>query len=269
MVDGPGITFENYWQTEARDVGGDKALTLPLDGERHCDVAIVGGGYTGLWSAIHLKKRNPAADVVLIEKEFCGYGGSSRNSGYILNLWAKFPTMRRLFGRDRAIATGKAIDGAIDEVVGFCEDNGIDVQFRRSGWLWGATHKGAVGEWNPIIEELAQHQITPYREIGGEEIADRWGMTGIHAGAFDGHCGHLQPARLVAGLRKAAIELGVTIHENTPMTALGRTRPPTVTTPNGTITAERVVIALYAWAARLPELRRYPFAKAFSAIFAQ
>lgn len=249
--------FANYWLEQALAEEGDSALPAPpLEGEATCDVAIVGGGYTGLWTAIELKARKPHLDVRLIEKHFCGWGASSRNAGYLLNMWAKYPTMRDLFGTERALAVGRAADAALEEVVSFCAENGIDAEIARRGWLWGATLPQTFGEWRPIVDALAPYQVNPLREISAEEIADRWGLTALHGGAIDDKAGHLQPAKLVRGLRRVAIERGVTIHEGTPMTRLHRTAPPRLETPRGSLKAQRIVLAMYAWAAQLPELRR-------------
>ena len=126
--------FANYWLEQALAEEGDSTLPAPpLEGDASCDVAIVGGGYTGLWTAIELKARDPVLDVRLIEKHICGWGASSRNAGYLLNMWAKYPTMRRLFGTERALAVGRAADAALEEVVSFCARNGIDAEIARRG----------------------------------------------------------------------------------------------------------------------------------------
>jgi len=251
-----GLKHANFWLEQALAEEGNPAPLPPLDGDQRCDVAIVGGGYTGLWTAIELKRRQPSLDVRLIEKAFCGWGGSGRNAGYLLNMWAKYPTMRGLFGEERALTVGRAADQALEEVIAFCDEHGIDAEFRRRGWLWGATLPQTVGEWRPMMDQLGGHQVVPMREVTAEEIADRWGLRGLHGGAIDEKAGHLQPAKLVRGLRRVALAMGVTIHEGTPMTALRRSGTPRVTTPQGSLTAPRVVLAIYAWAAALPELRR-------------
>lgn len=251
------IIHRNYWLDEALALETPGHVAAPLDGDRRADVVIVGGGYTGLWTAIDLKSREPSLDVVLIERDICGWGASGRNAGYLLNLWAKFATMKRRFGRDEAIAIGRAVDQGIEELIQFCDDNGIDAEIRRHGWLMAATRPQHDGNWRAMIDDLARHQITPYEELSGGEIKDRWGLTGILSGMLDRTAGHLQPAKLVRGLRRVALERGVVIHEHTCLTGLERRRPPVVRTDRGSITADKVVIAMNAWGARLPELRRF------------
>ena len=251
------VIHRNYWLDEALALETLGHVAPPLDGNRRTDVVIVGGGYTGLWTAIDLKTREPSLDVVLIERDICGWGASGRNAGYLLNLWAKFATLKRRFGRDQAIAIGRAVDQAIEELIQFCEDNGIDAEIRRQGWLLAATRPQHDGHWPAVIDDLARHQVTPYEELSGAEIESRWGLTGIISGMLDRTAGHLQPAKLVRGLRRVALERGVTIHEHTGLTGLTRRRPPVVHTDRGSIAADKVVIAMNAWGARLPELRRF------------
>ena len=161
--------FANFWLEQALAEEGDSAIPAPpLEGDASCDVAIVGGGFTGLWTAIELKRREPGLDVRLIEKDFCGWGASSRNAGYLLNMWAKYPTMRRLFGTERALAVGRAADEALEEVIAFCAENAIDAEIARRGWLWGATLPETFGEWRAITDGLAPYQVTPLRELSAE-----------------------------------------------------------------------------------------------------
>ena len=264
MAEPTGTIHRNFWLDEALALETASDDAPPLAGDMRADVAIVGGGYTGLWTAIDLKTREPSLDVVLIERNICGWGASGRNGGHLLNLWAKFATMKRRFGRDEAVAIGRAVDQGIDELIEFCDANGIDAEIRRQGWLLAATLPRHDGRWPAMIDDLAQHQISPYDELTGAEIESRWGLTGIVSGMLDRTAGHLQPAKLVRGLRRVALARGVTIHEHTGLTRLERRRPPVVHTERGSITADKVVIAMNAWAARLPELRRFIMVTAYA-----
>ena len=233
----------------------DDALAPALDGDRHCDVCVVGGGYTGLWTAIHLKQAAPATDVVLIEARRCGNGGSGANAGFAVPLWAHFPVLRHMCGTDEALRLGRASVAAIDDIETLCRRHGVDAGLRRNGTIWGATCPAHLGVWNDLVDALEPYQIHPYRHLNGERITALTGARTFVGGVLEPGNATVHPGRLVRALRQIALELGVEIHEGTPMRRLHRESPPRVETPSGTITAERVVLALYAWSAALPELR--------------
>ena len=248
-----GPKFESFWLEDAQRE--DDGISPALDGDRRCDVCIVGGGYTGLWTAIHLKQAAPATHVVLIEAERCGSGGSGANAGFAVPLWAHFPLLRHMCGSDEALRLGRASLAAIDDIETLCRRHGLDAGLRRNGTIWGATCSAHVGVWNDLVDALEPYQIHPYRHLSGDEIAAMTGARTFVAGVLETANATVHPGRLVRALRRVALELGVDIHEGTPMRRLHRERPPRVETPSGTITAERVVLALYAWSAALPELR--------------
>ena len=105
-----------------------------LSGGDHADVAIVGGGYLGLWTAILLKEREPDLDVVIIEKDVCGGGASGRNGGFVLSWWPKLATLIKLAGEREAIELAQASEQAITEIEEACERYHIDAQFKREPW---------------------------------------------------------------------------------------------------------------------------------------
>ena len=248
-----GPKFESFWLEDARMEDDD--VSPALDCDRRCDVCIVGGGYTGLWTAIHLKQAAPATHVVLIEARRCGSGGSGANAGFAVPLWAHFPLLRHMCGTDEALRLGRASLAAIDDIETLCRRYGLDVGLRRNGTIWGATCPAHAGLWNDLIDVLEPYQVHPYQHLSGEEIGALTGARTFVAGVLERGNATVHPGRLVRALRRIALELGVEIHEGTLMRRLHRDRPPRVKTPSGTITAERVVLALYAWSAALPELR--------------
>ena len=256
MTNCSSTVLSNFWLDQALAEETGAAAAPPLDGDAKADVAIVGGGYTGLWTAIELKAREPGLDVVVIEKAICGWGASGRNSGYLLDLWLLFPAMKARFGRETALAIGRASSAAIDGVIGFCADKDIDAEIRRQGWLWGATCQRHDGLWQSLVDDLARDQGPPYQGLTGAEITERWGLTGYVSGLLNPRSAHLQPAKLVRGLRRVALERGVRLHENTALVGLERGRPPAVRTAHGRITAGKVVIAMNAWVVALRELSR-------------
>jgi glycine/D-amino acid oxidase-like deaminating enzyme len=226
----------------------------PLAGETRADVVIIGGGFAGLWTSLVLKEKNPSLDVVILERDVCGGGASGRNAGYVLNWWARFPALEAVCGADEAVALGREAVRAVDEIESFCRDNGVS-SFRRDGWLWAATCKAHVGSWSTAASSLARSNFHPFEELSGREIAGNWGLDGFVAGVIDRSCASVDPAELAFALRRVALEKGVRIFEDTPMTRFARQGPVDVETPRGRLRAERLVLAINAWFGGMPEFR--------------
>ena len=244
--------MRSFWLQQA--LAGDETHAPALEGEIEADVAIVGGGYAGMWSALRLKEADPDLDIVLLEADICGAGASGRNGGLIVDLWPKFPTIEALCGTDEALRLCRASAAAIDEIGAFTKSHGFDADFRRSGLLWGATCEAPAGSWNPHVETLRNHQVRSVETLDGPEITARWGLQGQVAAVFDPSQATIQPAKLARGLRGVALEKGVRIFERSAMTKLHRGRPPRVETARGAVTAGKVVLAINAWSLAVPEL---------------
>jgi putative aminophosphonate oxidoreductase len=243
----------SLWLQEALD-GAPPALALA--GPQRADVAILGGGFVGLWTAIAIKERDPACDVVVLERDLCGGGASGRNGGMVLSWWPKLASLIKLCGVDEALRLARASAEAIDEIAAFCSRHGIDAQFRRGGFLWTATTPSHVGAWDGVVSLCEEHGIDAFERLAPEEVARRSGSARHIAGVFEARAAIVQPALLARGLRRVALELGVRIFEGTPALSFTRERPLVVDTPGGTLAAEKLVVATNAWAAALPELRR-------------
>jgi putative aminophosphonate oxidoreductase len=243
----------SLWLEEALR-GDDDAPAL--EGHHRADVCIVGGGFTGLWTAIHLKEHDPALDVVVVEADVCGAGASGRNGGFVLTWWAKFGSLKKVCGGEEAVRLGRASAEAVDAIGAFCAEHDIDAHFRRDGWLWAATSEAQIGAWEETLGTLAASGEEPFERLTPEEVARRAGERTHLGGVYEPTGATVQPALLVRGLRRVAIERGVRVHEHTHVTRLERSRPPRVVTARGAVTAMKVVLALNAWAAALRELRR-------------
>ena len=113
------MPHRSLWLDEALSPGD--APAPPLEGAARADVAIMGGGYAGLWTAIRIKQREPSCDVVVLEQDICGGGASGRNGGFALSWWAKLGTLVELCGTDGALALARAAESAVDEIGAFCE----------------------------------------------------------------------------------------------------------------------------------------------------
>jgi putative aminophosphonate oxidoreductase len=248
-----GAAARSLWLEEALDPSEDQP---PLHGNQRADVCVVGGGLTGLWTALALKDREPALDVVLLEGDVCGAGASGRNGGFVLSLWAKFQALERVCGAAQALRLARASAAAVNEIGAFCREHGIDAHFRKEGWLWTATNRSQVGAWNSTLAAIECHGEHPFVRLEPEEVVRRAGSPSHHGGVFEPTAATVHPARLARGLRRVALERGVRIFEHSSMRALERERPPRVRTPRGAVTAGRVVLAMNAWATRLREVRR-------------
>jgi putative aminophosphonate oxidoreductase len=246
------MPHRSLWLDEALAPG--EASAPPLEGAARADVAIVGGGYAGLWTAIGIKRREPSCDVVVLEQDICGGGASGRNGGFVLSWWAKLGTLVQLCGADGALAIAHAAEGAVDEVGSFCQEHGIDAHYHRGGHLWTVTTPAHLGAWDGVMATCRELGVMPFEEWTPEETARRSGSDRHIAGMFEPSAAIVQPAKLARGLRRVALELGVRIHEGTRVTRLDRRAPAVLHTPRGVVTADRVVIATNAWAVGLREL---------------
>jgi putative aminophosphonate oxidoreductase len=247
----------SLWLREALSRPGEEDLPA-LRARTRADVCIVGGGYTGLWTALRLKELEPSIDVALVEADVCGGGASGRNGGMVLSWWAKFPTLRKSFGTEEALRLARASADAVAAVGEECRRLGIDAEYRRDGYLWVATNEAQVGSWHAVMKELEQAGERCFVEWTPEEVAARTG-SGVHTGgAFEASGAVIQPALLARGLRRAALERGVRVFERSPMRALRRMPGAwTVETVAGAVQSDRVVVATNAWAVRFREVRRH------------
>jgi glycine/D-amino acid oxidase-like deaminating enzyme len=211
----------------------------PLAGDRSADVAIVGGGYTGLWTALALRERDPSLDVVLVEAEICGAGPSGRNGGFIHGYWAALASTLPLLGEERALALASAGERIVPAVR---ERFGERVSLREGGMLMVSASPGQ--------DEAVERAIAVAASVGRPDQAvprSRGELPSspvFRRGVWFPDGATVHPGRLVRALRRAAIEAGVVVHERTP--AL-RVRDGEVTTPGGTLRAREVVLATNAF----------------------
>ena len=244
--------MRSLWLEEALP---DEEDAPRLEGEERADVCIVGGGFTGLWTALRLKDDEPSLDVVIVEADVCGGGASGRNGGFILSWWAKFSSLKKVCGGEEAVRLARASAEAVDGIGEFCRKHGIDARYRRDGWLWAATSEAQLGAWEETLESTSAYGQEPFERLSADETARRAGEPTHLGGVFEPTAATVQPALLARGLRRVALERGVRIFERSPVTRLDRDGPG-VRTANGSIRASKVVLALNAWSASLPELRR-------------
>ena len=207
---------------------------LPLDGDVVADVAIVGAGYTGLWTAYYLSRADPSLRIVVLEAEVAGFGASGRNGGWCSAL---FPT-----------SLGEAQDAAmrdsVDEVQRVALAEGIDCHFAKGGTIVLAR---SPAQWARARAEHGDHVLS------AAEAAERLRATRTLGATYTPDCAAIHPARLVRGLADVVTARGVTLHERTPATSI---EPGIVRTSRGSVRAPYVVRATEGFTPRLPGLAR-------------
>ena len=236
-----------FWIEQA--LFGDGELAPALQGSQRADVCIVGGGFTGLWTAIHAKQLNPSLDIVILESDLCGAGASGRNGGCLLTWSAKFFTLRRLFGEAEAIRLVKASEAAVGHIAKFCLARDIDAELRMDGTLYTATSQAQIGVLDPVMRALEDCGIHSYFSLPPDEVARRSGSARNLAGVYSPTAATVHPGKLVRGLRRVALAMGVRIYERSPMLDFSAGHPAVVRTPCGSVEANKVVLAINAWMA--------------------
>jgi glycine/D-amino acid oxidase-like deaminating enzyme len=205
---------------------GGRVEPLPaLSGQQSVDVVIIGGGYTGLWTAWHLKKLEPGASVALLEAGVCGHGPSGRNGGFCDAMWSSLPNMRRRWGDAAALAVARASREAIDGVEAFCLEEGVDAWFRRGGYLQVSTAVAHDGIWDESVAACAEvGERDAVEVLDARGVAARCASPAFRGGAFYADSATVQPARLALGLRERLLAAGVEIYERSPVRRLAADR---------------------------------------------
>ncbi|MET8632476.1 FAD-dependent oxidoreductase [Streptomyces sp. NPDC004074] len=225
----------------------------PLSGDRSADVVIVGGGYTGLWTAYYLKKAAPFLRITVLEQKFCGYGASGRNGGWLYNGVAGRDRYAKLHGHEAAVRLQKAMNDTVAEVVRVTREEGIEADVHVGGVLEVAYTPAQLAR----LKAFHEHELSfgeQDRELyGAGETAERIRVADAVGSTWTPHGARLHPVKLVKGLAAAVEALGVTIHERTPVTEI---RPKHAVTPYGTVRAPYVLRCTEGFTASLKGQRR-------------
>ncbi|MEU8992454.1 FAD-dependent oxidoreductase [Streptomyces sp. NPDC093982] len=232
---------------------GLPSVREPLAGDTSADVVIVGGGYTGLWTAYYLKKAVPFLRITVLEQKFCGYGASGRNGGWLYNGIAGRDRYAKLHGHEAAVRLQRAMNDTVDEVVRAAAEEGIDADIHKGGVLEVARTPAQLAR----LKEFHAHELSygeKDRELyGARETAERIRVADAVGSTWTPHGARLHPVKLVKGLAAAVEALGVTIHELTPVTEI---RPKHAVTPYGTVRAPYVLRCTEGFTAGLKGQRR-------------
>lgn len=225
----------------------------PLEGRITVDAVIVGGGYTGLWTALALKQRAPQMSIAVIEAALCGAGASGKNGGKVSGYWSSLAGMLKTIGPDGALAVARAGARAQDAVRAFATAPGRDVWWREGGSVSIAAAPAQDSELASPVEVARLLGVADTVEaLTPLAVARICASPVFRGGVFFPEGATVQPARLVRALRQAVIEAGVAVYETTPMIGLDKASPNRVRTPRGEIITRDVVLATNAALARDP-----------------
>jgi len=235
----------------------------PLDGSTRADIVILGGGYTGLWSAIHLKEASPGLDVAIVEKNVVGYGASGRNGGFAMTMIARnIHDLMRKVGAEKARATHLAMADSLHELEAFCAAEGIDADVTHPGLLTVSNGPEQDVRIQQDLEAAAKLGLDDFKPVDQAGCRALLATERVRCGHWEDHALLVDPAALARGLKEAALRRGVRVFEETAVTSFPSDREAgsvVVETPTGTLTAERGLIATNAYAHAVPALRKYIF----------
>ncbi len=252
----PRDAGRSWWLHEA--LAADPGEPAPaLERDATADVVILGGGFTGMWTAWSLKEREPDLDVVLLEQDICGGGPSGRNGGFVNSWWSALAELCHRFGDAPTLALCRAGEESVRAIGRFCDDHGIDAWFRPDGDLGAASSEAQIGYWGDNViaaDRLGMPDL--FRVVDRDGVRELIDSPRLHGGIVTAMGATVQPARLARGMRRVLLERGVRIHEQTPVTRFGTGSTSVAETPGGTVRAGAAVIALNAWAAHWKRFRR-------------
>jgi glycine/D-amino acid oxidase-like deaminating enzyme len=253
-----GYRSLSLWFDQLAQAGDPLTPRPGLDGDLEADVAIVGAGLTGLWTAYYLLRADPELKVVLLEAEIAGFGASGRNGGWCSAL---FPVgtgaLVRQYGPEPALAMRAAMNETVDEVARVIAAEQIDCHWVKGGTLQLARSRVQLERVRAEVEaDLERGGIDGYSLLTAGQTDARLRASGTLAASYTPHCARLQPAMLVRGLARVVERLGATILERTPALRIDPGKAAgaaaSVLTERGVVTARQVIRATEAWTSQLP-----------------
>lgn len=228
-----------YWQ-ETESVERQPPLRESLD----CDVCIVGGGFTGLWTAYFLKEAEPALDIRIVEAKYSGYGASGRADGFATPTIGKdIQALVKQFGTQRALEASQAVGRSILEIGRFARRNKVDAEYEANDYLMVATDKAQIRRLREDRELAAElGGAAPPEILSQEEAQSVIGSPAVIAAMRTGGA-LVNPYKLSRGIARVVREQGTVIYDDTPAVRIEPGIRTTVVTPGGRITADKVVLA--------------------------
>lgn len=227
-----------------------------LDGDVDADVAIVGAGYTGLWTAYYLLRAEPSLRITLVEREIAGFGASGRNGGWCSALFpASWEKIARASTRSEAVRLQREMFATVDEVGRVADAENIDAGWTKGGTIVVARSPLQLDRARAAVERARDWGFgqEDYRLLSAAEARQVINVPDALGALCTPHCAAIHPARLVRGLARVVERHGAVIYERTPCVAI---EPGAARTPFGTVSARYVIRATEGFSARLPGMRR-------------
>jgi glycine/D-amino acid oxidase-like deaminating enzyme len=245
----------SFWLETA---GEDLTPRRALDGAEQADVAILGAGFTGLWTAYYLLKGDPSLHVVVLEGEVAGFGASGRNGAWCGSGFPVSPgELERRFGREAARGLILEMHRTVSEVGRVAEAEGIDAQYFHGGMFRVARGRCQLPSVHAAHEAYSALGLgDDYRVLDAEETNRRVRITGAKGALYSPHCASMHPGRLVRGLARAVERLGGIIFERSPVVGFETSGSPRFATTRGEVRAGTIVLAGEAYLTRFRELHR-------------
>ncbi|ANN61916.1 FAD-dependent oxidoreductase (plasmid) [Mesorhizobium loti NZP2037] len=244
----------SWWQKDLRNECA-VSITPPLTGKKSADIAIIGGGFTGMWAALAIKRRDPTRTIMVLEAGRCGDGASSRNGGNVHGYWGAVQSLSALLGRDKALEVARLGTLAQDRIRAFATAPGRNTWWREDGYLRVAAstaQKKSVASLLSAARDLGvPHTV---RGLSALELAAYCNSPAFSMGLLFSEGATVNPARLSAALREAVRAAGVLVFEMSPVLEIASGPPCRVVTRSGEVTANAVIMANYTGALALPEV---------------
>jgi len=240
----------------SREGADDNRSRPALEDDSDADVVIVGGGFSGLWTAFYLIRTDPTLRIRILEKNFCGYGASGRNGGWAVGeLAGSLEKYAKRSSHAAAMHQAREVFKAVDEINDVCEVEGIECGFTKGGTIRLARNTPQARRQH---DEIAHERANGFTEdevrlLGADEARTFLNATRVQSGILLSHSAALNPARLVRGLASVVEDAGVIINEGTAVSAVETQR---VHTEHGTVRANIVVQATEAYTRDLEGCRR-------------
>ena len=245
-------TQKSYWL----NTYGPYIPNEPVVGSVTVDVAIIGGGFTGLSTAYFLRKAEPTMNVAVLEGEVIGFGASGRNGGFAMTLFGLEPAVTSmLFGQQRTVEAHRYCERSVDLVRDLIHEHNIQSDFEYTGFLRLATTPGYVKRIQHDIELLTSYGITGIEWIDREKARVEVNSPLVLGAWNEARCGILNPVKQVRELKRIAQEVGAVVYEQSPVTEIQRGKKFILKTPKGIVNAEKIVFATNAYSHLIPEIR--------------